>query len=549
MELAPFYFDHEGCFLLPLEHLSPRGMSSELRAEVLARGLLPEPSADLFDAAVALAFDRLGALHRAAPDSHLPPRLTNVMVVRDAETTRPYFQPFVQMCSVVYATDLDPAQSSAEHAAFQLLVAERLGQLRRYGLALLASLPLLLSLTPEQAAGFTRGACLSERPDRATSHRLAELLPSLRANLVAEGAGLEGEPPEGYGRVRGTTLAALRTFAPELAALGKLAEGAATSVACAYLERQAAASGRHEDEAVARLERERPLVLVTAESGEILWDPERPAEVAALRAALEGIGRLPAESLGRDLATVDRATRRFLGLLRDPDALVVPVQSLEEAGGVFIHHTRRLVAYSLVQPGLDVRREAAPPFHRLLLAARVTHEWGHLAVDAGVVRVPAHRRQELQSLGRELHALLTRIAESVPDSATELVRAELAELERDGVRVEELPLARIEDYQSNLLARRILAPEELEAYIRANVRSLVAEPIGLLRKLTRYAYEAQYLWLSKMRDPWAYFTTGTWVLEEMVEGELASEAALRELVSLVGRVAATYEIDESKLRA
>lgn len=548
-DLASFYFDHEGCFLLPLEHLTREGMTEALASEIERRRLLRRPSIDLFDAAIRLLFERQGALHQAAPDTHLPPRLANVLVVTEQETTRPFFQPFVDASVILYAADLDPERSSAEHVAFQLLFAERLGQLKRYGRGLLATLPLLLSFDEASIASFVRGAASATRPDADVAKSLAALAGDIRRNVLADGLGLGASPPDGYARIQGTALATERSFATQLGKLAKEAEETAARVATTYLTRQRSRSAAHEEEVCRYLESDKPSVLVLDENGEIIWDPERSADTSAVREALREIGERPAKSLTQDLATVSRVTRDFLRLLADPDALVVPTQSLEEAGGVFVHHTRRLVAYSIAQPGLDVRTEAAPPFHRLLLAARTAHEWGHLAVDGGVVPVPPHKRRQFEEAGRELRALFTRVMRTAPPGAKEGIESELAELEREGTRLEELPLARIEDYRSNLLFSRVIRREELEAYVRVNVRSLLVEPIGILRKLARYAYESQYLWLSKMAAPWTYLVSTTFILEEMVESEIVTEATLRQLLQLVGQLCQSYEVDESKLRS
>ncbi len=545
--IARHNFYHEGCFLLPVEHLSRSGLDAELAREVGRRSLLSPDAVRLFDAALACFFERCDALHAAAPDVHPPPRLSNVLVVTAQETTRPFFQPFVDMSVIVYATDLDHERSSAEHVAFQILFGERLGQLKRYGKALLATLPFLLSLRDDEAEAFTRGAARSERPDNELSRRLAALLPRLRAHVLAEGAGLGAEAPEGYGRIQGTPLAIDRAFFPELGALGKAVEEAASNVAGGYLERQRRRSTSHEDEVCAYLREARPEVLLVAEPGTILWDPERAADVDAVRAALSEIGELPSKSLVLDLATVARVTRDFFTRVAPAGALAVPTESLEESGGVFVHHERKLVAYALVQPGLDVCAEAAPPFHRQLLAARVAHEWGHLAVDAGFVPKAPDKQAQDEEAALGLRTLFARIARTAPPAAREAIAGELAEHERARIALEDLPLARIEDYRSNLVSRRILAREELEAYIRVNIRSLAAEPIGVLQKLARYAYEAQYLWLSEMPDPWRYLLSSTYLREEMVESEIVSEAALRELVDLVGRRCTAYAIDESKL--
>ncbi len=548
MTVTSFAFDHDGCFLLPLEELSPRGMSAELASELVSRSLLSKRAVELFDAALACLHDRLSALHAALPGSHAPPRLLNVLVISDAETTRPFFQPLPDMSAVIYASDLDPETCTPESAAFHLLFAERLGQTKRYGKALLASLPFLLSLDDAQAAAFIRGAESATRPDAEMPRRLAALLPRIRTHVLAEGAGLAGAPPEGWGKIQGTGLAIDRAFFPELSRLGAEVEAVAGAVATSYLERQRTRTKSHENDVVAFLRDARPQLLVLSEDGETLWDPERPTETSALAGALASIGELPAKSLIADLKTIDRVTKRFFEAIAEPSTLEVPVESMEEAGGVFVHHERKLVAYALVQPGLDARVEAAPPVHRMLLAARTAHEWGHLAVDSGLVPIPEKNRRRFDEASDELRALFLRIYKKMPASAKPMLDEEVAELEKTGTRIEMLPLTRIEDYRSNLIARRILRPEELEAYVRVNVRSLAAEPIGILQKLARYAYEGQYLGLISMTDPLSYLFSGTYLREELIASDFVSEAALRELFALVRTLCTSYEIDEAKLK-
>ncbi len=57
----------------------------------------------------------------------------------------------------------------------------------------------------------------------------------------------------------------------------------------------------------------------------------------------------------------------------------------------YLDASRRAV-YELQQPAFDAQAGAAPPYHRLLLGARVMHEWGHLARAAKWLRVPEDRR-------------------------------------------------------------------------------------------------------------------------------------------------------------
>ena len=57
-------------------------------------------------------------------------------------------------------------------------------------------------------------------------------------------------------------------------------------------------------------------------------------------------------------------------------------------------------------------------------------------------------------------------------------------------------LARVGDYLANLLCRRLLPAEELQAYVRTNVRHHFGERLGVVSELARYAYEVHYLRLA-----------------------------------------------------
>jgi hypothetical protein len=183
----------------------------------------------------------------------------------------------------------------------------------------------------------------------------------------------------------------------------------------------------------------------------------------------------------------------------------------------------------------------------LLLAARAMHEWGHLAVDGGVVPVPVSKEQEAAGAHAALEHLFSRIVNGMPADAAELADRELRAMRDEGTRLADLPFSRMEDYRANLVSKRLLSDAALQAYVRANVRSLATENVGTLRKLARYAYEAQYLWLADVLDPWRYLMESTYFREEFVDSKLVTEGAARELVEAVGRMCRCYEVDLSRL--
>ena len=66
--LHRFYFGQEDAFLIPVEHLSPRGVDPGFAETVRAERGLSQAWTDRFDAALAAAFARTGQLFdRARP--------------------------------------------------------------------------------------------------------------------------------------------------------------------------------------------------------------------------------------------------------------------------------------------------------------------------------------------------------------------------------------------------------------------------------------------------------------------------------------------------
>jgi len=551
VRFASFYFAHPELFLIPIEHLRPEGMSDAFAAELELRSLVPKTFRSVFDAAWQSLSSTLSGLAKRAPDAFPPPRLIHVAVLLNPSRMHPYFQPFEGMSGVAYASDFDPATSSVEHAAYQLLVAERLGQTRRASLAALTALPYLFQLSEPRLADFASGARRALRPDAEAARVVSDLLPELRANAACEGLDFEGPPPEGYGRVKSTPLAFRRDFLATLQGFVKKLDGIAHGVVEAFYEAERSRRDDQspEEEVCRFLHDERPRVVIVTKSGGILWEPSLPEATADVREAISGIGERPAQSLIADLRVVSDATARFLRGVKGAADFRVPTQSIEESGGVYVHHDRRLLAYALEQPGLSPLREEAPPYHRLLLAARAMHEWGHLSVEAGVVRIPPGRRAEHEAARAEVRACFERIVSRTSPEARPLIEEEVRALLDEGTDFSALPFARIEDYGANLIVRRLLPPGPFDAYARANIRSLAAEDIGLLRKLARYAYEVQYLGLAGIEDPWGYLVASTYFREEYVDAGVVSEEDAKALIAAVGKVCACHEVDEDRITA
>lgn len=547
MRLASFYFAHEEAFIIPVEHLGEEGMSDAYGAELASREIVPAGFRAFFDEAYRRTRTRMRAFATAAPEFFPPVRTINVVVVRD-HGLHALFQPFEGMCVVVYAADFDEETSSLAHAEYQLVVGERVVQTRKLSRAMLAALPHLLAMTPEAAADFERGAARSTRPDAGAARAVAACLGALRADVTCEGLRDPVAPPEGFGRVKGTALVIPKTFGKTLNELAHATENALQALLAERAEQQHAKrpSDDPRERVLRHLREARPEILIAKGDGTIVWSPEDSASTGRLEAAMPPIGSVVADSLLADFAVADRATRLFRDHVEGAATLPIP-GVLEEGGGVYLHHTERKLVYALEQPGVEPLEEAAMPFHRLNLAARTMHEWGHVAATAGIVDVPVADKGSFDAALKGLAKAFNDIVTSLQGEARAQANDELLAMREQGDRLEDLPFSRMEDYRANLLMKHFMPPEVLEAYVRTNVRSLMMENVAPLRKLARYAYEAQYLWLGGLEDPWDYFVRSTYFLEEYVESGFTTEALCKQLFEAMRALCACYVVDTSRI--
>jgi hypothetical protein len=546
MRIATFCFEEPRAILVPVEHLHAGGLSDEFASELERRALLAPSFRRVFDGAFTNLHRRQTQLHHAAPEHFLPPRIVNWVILRDP-TLHAFFQPFTGMCALLYASDLDDASTSVAHTELQMAVAERVVQTGRLSRAYLAAIPHLLAMSEEEVVDFRAGALRSTRPDADAVRALAELATELRSHVETEGIRAPGEPKEGYGRVKGTPLVVPKSFGAVLQTLAARIEEAPPRVLDAHSRHESTVEvGDHPRSRVLDfLRSERPEVLIADGTGQLLWRPGQ--DTAALERALPELGSAVADSLIADLATVGSVTDRFFDCVRGAREMPVPRETLEEAGGVYLHHDLGRIVYALEQPGIAPLSEAALPWSRRSLAARVMHEWGHVAVDAGVVGVPPSGLLALRAAEARVAAAFDQIVKELPSEYKTTANEELLEMREEGTRLVDLPYSRMEDYRANLLVKRLLPPEPMEAYVRTNVRSLMIEDVRPLRKLARYAYEAQYLWLAAIDDPWDYFMRSTYFSEEFVESGFVSLEAAKELFGALRALCECHVVDEARL--
>ncbi len=555
MELRRFYFAHRELFVIPVEHLGEAGVSEAMAAAIRRDRGLDDAWIELLNRAYASYWARATSLYERAPESWFPPRLQNLCIVVDPGAVRPYFQPFHRSSWVLYASDFDPSVSNLEYATYQLFHAERLATARDMAMAVICGMSYWLERDEAEIEAFCAACRRSPRPDAAALDRLAAAMPWV---LELWHDPLRRPPPERLGSLRRVREAGLWVEPEAQARLGALVP-ALRADAAAVLERYLTEAARAPatDPALALasspaafvcewLREARPALLVTDEHEDVLWDPAAPAEVDRLMTALAGIGGRVAQSLREDLAVVGERSRSFLDALRRPEFLPRPGGEVEQEGGVYVHATRPLMVYSLAQPGLDPRREPAPPYHRLLVGARTIHEWGHLAEEAGWVGLPEARRAEHQAAQRQVAAAVEGLLADAPAAFVKAASEEAEAASREpGPLVCELVLARMSDFCSNLLARRFLPREELEAYVRANVHSHIGEESRPLHLLARHAYEYQYLALGCIEDPLRYFLRSTWFSDYFVDTGLVPRPRLEALLGAVAGLCGCYEVDAS----
>ncbi len=542
-------FAYPGLFLIPAEHLSPAGMRRSFSRLLKDNRGVSDAWIQLFDQTMASYFKRVFALAATAPRYWRAPRLANLCIVQDADRIRPYYLPFSGSSLLLYESDFDPSCSNLEHAVYQLVHAERLSLTGDMGMTWIHNLSYFVMRSTEEREAFMAACKTSPRPDAAAFRTLAERMSLIESLHHDDLRPSPASPDSPTARIEFAGLTVPSEHQDEFQTVAKTFLAVAHDVMQHHYELQQDAHGEPSDRAVVEwLAESAPMVLLTDHLGGTLWDPDRPGDVDAFRAVVDGIPHRAANSLMEDWSVIDRHSNRFLDALADPGELAPPGESLDQEDGIYLHEGRKIIAYCLAQPGFKTLAEEAPPYHRLLVGARTIHEWGHLAADAGIVRVPDHLEEAHDQLHQEVVAIFDRVVAHAPDEHRHAAEREVGLLRREGYHLGDMPLQRVGDYQANLLARMFLSAAEMEAYIRANVRPLIdEEEVGLYLRLARHAYEYQYLTLSRIEDPFGYLLSSTWFAEDLIDRGIISEDGARELFDAVTALFACYEVDTARI--
>lgn len=547
MELAGFYFASSEMFVVPVEHQHDGGITDEFAEELLRREVVDEHWIALLTHALLLYRERVADLFARARDSWFPSRRQNLCIITKPEATRPYCQPFDRASWPLYLCDFDPRTSSLEHATFQIVHAERLGITRHLGRTFVSGLSWFLVRTPAELTDFAEGCARSTRPDAAAFRALADALPwigELRHDSLAPPAADAGE------LMSFERLLVPEALGPALLELCQRFEAETQRAVERYCIEQGRPLGLVPPQPRAWLQEHRPHVVLVDGDGRTLWEPTQAHASDEIDAALQAASDGAVASLLADLEAVGTHSTRVLAALRDPDSLPRTASEVEAEDGVWLDAARRAIVVSLAQPGLDLLHEAAPPFHRLLLVARTIHEWGHLAADAGIVRLDPVRRTEHDTACDELAIVFAAIAAACPPAAR--ARAEREHgcdgAEALGRALVHTATSRMGDWHANVFARRFLPLEAMEAYVRANVRTLAHErTTDLLTRLARHTYEVQYLGLSRMHGGYDYFFASTWFDASFVDTGVATRAQAIAAFDAMALICACHTIDERAL--
>lgn len=533
--LAAYYVSDPRLTLVPIEHLSPTGMSAELAALVAAERNWSATQVTLFNTALTLYWQRTSAL-ASRSRQWAPPRLRHVAIVHDALAVRPYAQLLNTSAWTTYVSDFDPATSHAELAAYVLVHGDRMAQTGEVTQAAVHNAAYWFDRSDEECQAFVTAAQQSTRPDADAWRALAEAIPWLRT-LHHETLRPPRDAAIPMRAIPDTGLLVPRAHESKPPALVERWTAVAERAVAAYHRHWQRTDAQGATALCDWLHAHHPPLLISA--GErIVWDPLHVDRLGALRDLLRKASGVAVADVHADLEIVAARTRSFHAALVNPDALATSDPSMAPSGYTFIHPTRGLITYNLHEPGMERLRGPTLPYARAMLAARTIHEWAHLAVDSGWVPCAL----AAPDLDQRIESLAALLEPTVPPSR----RGEY----KGGRALAQLLLARLPDFQANLIAQRFLTVAERETYVRHNIRTLRGlYPSGeWWRALIRYLVEYQYLRFSAVADPRTFFLRSTWFDADFLSTGIINEDGFDALVAAVGCICDAYGVDEKWFR-
>ena len=548
-----FFLPDDDAFLIGVEHLSPRGIEPAFAGELVAAGRVDAGWVACFDQAFQRAHARAGQLWAKGKRYAFPPRLNNVVVVAEATRAHPYTRTLSWSAWTVYRDDFDLERSSVELATQLLLQAERLNVSSEGDVAqaFVANLAFLFGLSEAARADLAAGCARTQRPDAAAWRALGQALPWLERVHHSALKPLRQDPGEPCATSEESGLIVPQSQLPRLGALAEACGRAAQTSVRAHYDRLGG-DGSAGEELLEWLAAAAPELALVDHAGGLLWDYTRPGELDALRPRLANLGAATGAALRADLERVHERSRRFLDAVADPAALPHVSEEVVQEGGTYLHARLDRIAFDLEQQSTWLPlREPTPPCQRLLLAARVVHEFGHLADEAGLIGIMPGREAEHAAALEGWAEEFGRLFASFPPPLQERAREQIppGPGQDMGQALVDYTFTRFPDFPANLVMQAFVEPAELEAYVRVNARSHREEKLGPTELLSRYVHEYQYVRLSRIvADPFAYFLEVTAVERLFCDTGLLERDDLQRLFASLARVCDCYGFDAERIR-
>ena len=476
--LRRFALAHPSIVVVPAEVLDEHGLEPEFAELLITEGRLSAEQIDCLERGTALYWQRCRDLFTRAPKSWFPPRQTNLLIISEPRGILPYMEPFTGTSSLLYASDLD---THPEYVAYALVHVDRLALLGSVRSALVYNLSYWFDRDDASRSAFASAAARATRPDARCFTALADTFEWIDQLLHIPLREPQRDISEPYLEiVEGAELYAPKRLEPQITALCEEAESAISDAMQTTAPAAVPARSRTVDALCDWLQQTRAHVIVVAPDGTTAWSPEMN-DPRWMRRALVNASDAAVASLHEDLRTIGERSRQFLERVTDVDTLPKSCAVLEFQGGTYIDPARRAVVHKLRQEVFDSLTLPAPPYFRLFLGARVMHEWGHLAHAAKFLRVPDENRLAYREARAELGDCFVKAIAAIP----EITRSMDAETAGLSLGSNELPailarktLARVGDYLSNLMCSKMLPGEEMQIYVRTNVRHHFDKKLG-----------------------------------------------------------------------
>ena len=556
-----FYLADPRALLVPIEHLSPRGLSEQYVEFLTTRAANGEAIARTLNQAFPLYWSRTSKL-ATHTRTWAHPRIRNIAVVDSSSGIPPY----VQLLNTTTWTlfDADFAGQAVEFVVYLLVHGDRMSLTGDATNAALYNAAYWFDRSNEEINAFQSAARASKRPDAEAFALLAAAVPWLQ-RLAHESL----RPPAshtGYRAIARSELFVPREVEGKPVDLLNDWKRIATRTLNRYYKPDSRPDRRVLADTLDWLREDQPEVLVTSNKNRIVWDPNRPERLGSLRSELRNSSAPALRSIRQDLATINQHSADFRSRCAGITNLPLPDERIAQNGYTYLYRGRGILAYNLRETHLERLRVPSLPYARSMLGARAYHEWCHLAVEAGCVQSQKGCQAALIEVREAFDATL----HAAPSFAITVAQDDLKDLLRKNPPAEALDwggemidvpgatlgaallrmlIPRFVDYKANLLASHMQSTDERETYVRQNIRTLRGE-YGrgqIWKMLARYLYELQYLRFSDIIDRKRFFSTSTWFEADFLTPGVLSHESFDRIDQAFGAVIDSLKIDPQKI--